>query len=203
MKSLSLVTPHVIFVIGKPGAGKTFFASKFSDTFGAPFVEADKIRRIIAPTPSFAPDEQSLVDQLVMQQMNELFKTKKTFIVEAATEAKIDRLGFAKLARANDYEPFVIWLQTDDDTAYVRATRASRTDKTKLLMPAARYEQLVKRFTAPSDSEKAVVISGKHTYASQARTVLRRLAAPNRPADAAALQVPHRQSLKSNSIKVS
>ncbi len=203
MKSLSLSTPHVIFVIGTPGAGKTYFASKFSDTFRAPYVEADKLRAAIAHEPTYTPEEQEVVDYLVWLQMNELFKTKKTFIVESSTEAKVDRQQLAKLARSHDYEVLTVWVQTDPSTARTRATKPSRLNRGKeLIVPESRYEQLVSRFTPPHASEKPVVISGKHTYASQARAVLKRLAEPNRP-QVAPLQVPDRRSTRGNSIKIS
>ncbi len=206
MKSLSLTTPHVIFVIGMPGVGKTYFATKFSETFGAPFVEADKLRSIATlGQPNFSQDEQSIVDQLVLQQARELFKAKQTFIIEGTTEARIDRQNMSKLAKANGYEPMFVWVQTDSDTARLRATKSGRVNKDKaLILPESRYEYLVKRFTAPTAIENAAVISGKHTYASQARAVLKRLAEPNRPADAV-LQVPSRETLgrKGNSIKIS
>lgn len=202
MKSLSLITPHAIFVIGTPGAGKTQFAEKFSSMFGAPFIEADKLRSAIAYHPNYTPEEQTSVDDLVDLQLKELYKTKQTFVVEASTEAKVDRLDLAKTAKDNGYEPLFIWVQTDPDTSRARATRAGRSNKQKLLiLPEARYEQLVKRFTPPTTGENIVVISGRHTYASQAKTVLKRLAAPNRP-ERTPLQVPKRQMAKNNSIKV-
>lgn len=203
MKSLSLTTPHVLFIIGMPGVGKTYFATKFSETFGAPFVEADRLRSAVTAEPSFDTDEQTVVNQLVHIQMTELLKTKKTFIVETTAEAKVDRHTLAKLARAHDYEPLFIWVQTDPETAYRRATKPSRINKDKtLILPEDRYDHLVKRFTQPAASENVTVISGKHTYASQARVVLKRLAEPNRPAATTALKVPPRQAPKGNSIKV-
>lgn len=202
MKSLSLTTPHVIFVIGLPGAGKTYFAEKFSSTFGAPFVEADRLRSAVSYEPSYTPEEQTVVDTLVEIQMKELFKTKKTFIVEASTEAKVDRLELVKTARTQDYQPMFVWVQTDPDTSRARATRAGRANKNKLLvLPESRYVQLTKRFTPPMLNENTVVISGRHTYASQVKAVLKRLAAPNRPAETP-LQVPKRQTLKGNSIEI-
>ena len=46
MNNLDLTTPRVIFLVGIPGAGKTFFASRFSEEFGAPFIDLEKIRQI-------------------------------------------------------------------------------------------------------------------------------------------------------------
>ncbi|MEO7904367.1 MAG: hypothetical protein ABIR91_01085, partial [Candidatus Saccharimonadales bacterium] len=40
------------------------------------------------------------------------------------------------------------------------------------------YDRVVKRFNAPLPTETFIVISGKHTYASQAKVVLKRLSTP-------------------------
>lgn len=203
MKSLSLSTPRVIFIIGKPGVGKTHFATQFAQTFGAPFVEMDAIlHSMTSGRPSYSKQEQAAANDLVVMQMNQLLKTKKTFVVEASTEAKTDRNKLARVAAAADYEPLFVWVQTDEATAESRATRASRGKKKLLTMSPERFEYLTKRFTAPTQSESPVVISGKHTYSSQARAVLKRLAEPNRPAESAVLQVPKRASTRGNSIKV-
>ncbi|MBH2007087.1 AAA family ATPase [Candidatus Saccharibacteria bacterium] len=203
MKSLSLTTPHVIFVVGKPGVGKTQFATRFSDTFSAPFLEVDKLRDVLGE-PTYSHDEQDVVDRLTLLQLNELLKSKQTFLYEGGTEARIDRQNLAKFVRSKGYESIFVWVQTDDDTAFTRSTRSTRSNKDKtLIIPEERYDYLVKRFTPPaSQDEQPVVISGKHTYASQVRTVLKRLAEPNRPA-VQPLKVPKRQVLKGNSIKIS
>ena len=203
MKSLSLSTPHVIFVVGKPGVGKTQFAARFSDTFSTPFLEVDKLRNVLGE-PTYSSEEQDVVEQLTLLQLNELLKSKQTFLYEGGTEAKIERQNLAKFVKTKGYDSIFVWVQTDDDTAFARATRASRSNKEKtLIIPEQRYDYLAKRFTPPtSQDEQPVVISGKHTYASQVRTVLKRLAQPNRPA-VQPLNVPKRQVLKGNSIKIS
>lgn len=203
MKALNLAVPYVIFVIGKPGVGKTQFATKFSETFGLPYIEADRFRRAIAKEPDFSTAEQEVVDQLMTIQMNELFKTKATFLLEGSTEARTVRQNLAKFTRAQGYEPLFVWVQTDNITARKRATKPTKLNKHKAIMlTPERYEQLAKKFTPPHDSEKPVVISGKHTHGSQIKSVLKRLALKNRP-QAPTLTVPTRQTIKTNSIKIS
>lgn len=203
MKTLNLAVPYVIFVIGKPGVGKTQFATKFSETFKLPYIEADRIRRAISKDPDFSQTEQEIVDQLMTIQMNELFKTKTTFLLEGSTEVKSVRQNLAKFAKTQGYEPLFVWVQTDHATAMTRATKPSRLNKHKaILLSPERFEQLAKKFTPPHETEKAVVISGKHTYGSQIKTVLKRLALKNRP-QSLPLTVPARQTIKTNSIKVS
>lgn len=203
MKELNLAMPYVIFVIGKPGVGKTQFATKFSETFGLPYVEADRLRMAITAQPDFSQAEQESVDQLLTLQMTELFKTKSTFLLEGSTEAKAVRQNLAKFARREGYEPLFVWVQTDPHTAYTRATKPTRLNKHKaIILSEERFEQLTRRFTPPAESEKPVVISGKHTYGSQIKSVLKRLAIKNHP-QSRTLTVPPRQSIKSTSIKVS
>lgn len=202
MKALNLAVPYVIFVIGKPGVGKTQFAMKFSETFGLPYIEADRLRRAISKEPVFSSSEQEIVDQLMTIQMNELFKTKTTFLLEGSTEARSVRQNLAKFTRSQGYEPLFVWVQTDDATAFGRATKSSKLNKHKtLILSPEQYAQLAKKFTPPLESERPVVISGKHTHGSQLKSVLKRLALKNRP-QAPALSVPTRQTIKTNSIKI-
>lgn len=203
MKALNLAMPYVIFVIGKPGVGKTQFAAKFSEMFGLPYIESDRLRRAITTQPSFSTAEQEVVDQLMTLQMSELFKTKTTFLLEGSTEAKTVRQNLAKFAKSQGYEPLFVWVQTDQATAHARATKPSRLNTHKQTpMTQARYDQLSRRFTAPAENEKPVVISGKHTYGSQIKSVLKRLALKNRP-NTPTLTVPPREIIKPGSITVS
>lgn len=202
MKSLSLSVPYVIFVIGKPGVGKTQFATKLAETFNLPYVEADRLRSALTDKPTYSSEEQERVDYLVTIQMSELFKTKSSFILEGGTEAKTVRQNLSKFAKDKGYESLFVWVQTDHQTAYARATKSNRLNKQKtFILSDERYHQLEKRFTAPGVSERPVVISGKHTHGSQIKSVLKRLAVKNRP-EAPKLAVPTRETIKGNSIKV-
>lgn len=204
MKSLSPSRPYVIFVIGKPGVGKTQFATKFADMFNTPYIEADAIRHTITEEPSYSSAEQEIVDHLLTMQMNALFKTKATFIVEGGTEAKVVRQNLAKFAKSNGYESLFVWVQTDRVTAYTRATKPSRQNSHKLfLLSEERYEKIERRFTSPGEGEQTVVISGKHTPVAQIKTVLKRLATDSRPATPSPLTIPARQTPRGNSIRIS
>lgn len=204
MKSLSPSRPYVIFVIGKPGVGKTQFASKFAEMFNTPYIEADAIRHTITENPTYSSTEQDVVDRLLTMQMNALFKTKATFIIEGGTEAKVVRQNLAKFAKTNGYESLFVWIQTDRNTAYIRATKPTRQNSHKLfLLSQERFEKMERRFTNPGDGEQYVVISGKHTPVAQIKTVLKRLAADSRPTTSAQLTIPARQTPRGNSIRIS
>jgi predicted kinase len=172
MKSLSLHKPHLLVIVGIPGSGKTFFASQFADTFNAPFIHYDAIQATGEPPLSEA-DTAAIAGVL----FNELVKTKQTIIIEGPGETRTERAALAKEAHKHGYEPLFVWVQTEPATANIRAVQGVRGGTNTRITQDA-FEASVKRFTALSSVEKPVVISGKHTYASQAKMVLKRLVAP-------------------------
>lgn len=168
MKSLSLSQPHVIIMVGVPGSGKSFFAEKFADTFRAPHVSFDKIAAITGA---------EAAEELAQYQLDELFKTNQSIIVDGIADLKTERLELARKARSHGYEPLLVWVQIDPSSAEQRSTRRTKDQPTPRLS-VEEYEWRLKRFSPPSAIEKPVVISGKHTYATQAKVVLKKLSAP-------------------------
>lgn len=168
MKHLSLSQPHVIVMVGIPGSGKTFFAEKFADTFSAPYVNYQKIAAHTASS--------TAAETLVQYQLDELLKTHQSIIFEGDADTRVARAELAKKAKKAGYETLLVWVQTDAATARARAAKAAKDAGQTL--DSDDHDRKVKRFTAPTASEKPVVLSGKHTYASQAKVALQRLSAP-------------------------
>jgi predicted kinase len=165
MKSLSLSQPHLIILTGVKGSGKTHFAEKFAETFNAPYVSREHVAKL-------TPDDTS-IEKIIVYQLGELLKTKQPLIVDGLGTTRTERVELTRKAREAGYETMLIWVQTDPITARGRAMKASK----KQLTPEE-YDRAAKRFTPPNTVEKPVVISGKHTYASQAKVILKKLTAP-------------------------
>lgn len=163
MKLQSLQQPHAIIMVGTPGSGKTQFAQKFSEMFEAPFINLAYIAQR-ASTPEAAAE-------LAYTQLTELLKTKSTIVLELSTDTRTRRTEIAKIVKQAGFNPLFVWVQVDEQTA------KQRTLKAKTLAPEE-FEAQIKQFSAPHQTERALVISGKHTYGAQARAVLRRLTEP-------------------------
>lgn len=176
MKSLSPGSPHAIVMVGIAGSGKTFFAEKFADTFGAPYISADKLAEN-------AKDNESTTS-LVRSMLAELMKTKQSIVIDAGGDTRRARSEFAKFLREYGYTPLFVWVQIDQETARQRTGR-KKSD--------VDFDKTLQRFSTPHPSEKPVVISGKHTYASQAKIILKRLSAP-RAENSSHQRPPTRQS---------
>ena len=181
MKSLSLSRPLVIMVIGLPGSGKSFFSRQFAEMFGAPLVSGDFIRHSISAQSTFDTDEDALVGTLVEAQVGELLKTGKTFIIDGSVNARTMRTSIERLANSHGYGKLTIWVQTDEPTSFARSHKRSEKRAGDIYndpMDQHAFLRYRKQFTAPTRTENIVVISGKHTFATQARVVLKKLVSP-------------------------
>lgn len=194
MKSLNLAQPQMLMIAGNPGAGKSFFARQFSETFDAPVVSVDRIRFELFANPTFSSDEADLVWRIAGYIIEELLKTNRSFVVDGGCNSRAERLRLSQSARRAGYAAPIIWVQTDVATCRVRALKRNpekrSDDKYNASLTEEIFDNLVRRFTEPTH-EKHVVISGKHTYGTQARMVLRKLVA-DREADA---EEAHRQEI--------
>jgi predicted kinase len=170
MKSLSLSKPHLIIMVGVPGSGKSFFADKFAETFHAPIVSREKIAAHLG-------HEAKEADLVAHDQLHELLKTQQSIIVDGIADNRTTRSELARKARSTGYETLLVWVQTDPATAKSRSTRKS-ADTNSRVLPGEHYDRAAKQFTPPTAVEKPVVISGKHTYATQAKVILKKLSEP-------------------------
>lgn len=165
MKSLELNKPHLLIVVGLPGAGKSFFAKQFGETFGAPYVDYGRYHELTG--------SQHVGDVVATDMLGQLFLTKQTIVIEGRGETKQDRLILAKVAATKGYKPLFIWVQTEPQTTIKRVVNAPGAPYTR-----DEYDMRVEAFVPLERAEPQIVISGKHTFASQAKMVLKRLVTP-------------------------
>lgn len=163
MKSLQLDKPHAIVMVGIAGSGKTFFAHKFAEMFNAPYIDQSALYE-------HARDDQSAFE-LAKLLLGEVVKTKRSVILELDTSTKTSRLELSRALKKAGYTPLFVWVQIDHETAQNRSMKNNA-------MSAGEHDELVRRFSPPATNERPLVISGKHTYATQARIVLKKLSTP-------------------------
>lgn len=183
MKPLTLTpaNPYLIVLMGIPGAGKTQFAEHFAKMFSAPFVNTEDLQRVAAVT-----DEQAATLGLYLTE--QVLRAQRTFIYEGPTHTYAHRAEIARLVKAAGFKPLLVWVQTESIEAKRRSLRARK-------YTGQQFDAYVSEFQPPSEAEKPVVISGKHTFTTQVKVVLRHLASgarPNRPEPPKPPQAPPR-----------
>lgn len=187
MRALSLSQPHLLITVGIPGSGKSFFAERFAATFQAPYVNYDTILAI-------SGDNTTMSDIYAGYLLRELFKTNHTIVFDGPTSTHAERAALRDLASSAGYASLFIWVQTDKETAKARFIKTGR--QLGRHATSTQFEALARGFVAPTAREyPAVVISGKHTYATQAKAVLKNLALSKQAARA---EKPHSHSIPVN-----
>lgn len=187
MKPLSLTRPHLIVMVGISGAGKSQFAAQFADVFKAPFVSRDAVLGQLSTKLTTDRDQLKTANRVTEFFLNQLLKTGQTIVFDGASDSRAERAQLSKVAKEAGYESLFVWVQTDPAEA---KRRAVKLNKAKSVTPEE-YEASLSRFYVPTANENVVVISGKHTFASQLKIVLKRLSG-NRAEAVAHTNVPPR-----------
>jgi gluconate kinase len=151
-------------MVGIPGSGKTTFAEHFAKTFQAPYINPGSIAEKIGL-------DADATEKVTLLLFEELLKTNRTLVYEGSTFTKAQRSELTKHVAKAGYKTVTVWVQTEPYEAKRRATRKLNP----LALSSDEYENAVRRFENPTAAEKPVVISGKHTYTTQLKTVLKHL----------------------------
>ena len=139
-------------------SGKSVFAERFSEQFRAPHLNLTSLER-----------DHNIPRKSILVIIKELAKCKQTIILEGGIGTEADRTEVRTLLRESGYSPALVWIQTDLLTIKKRM-KSKFGDKSKTV-----FDQETAKLEAPEESEHPIVISGKHTFESQLRTVLANL----------------------------
>lgn len=150
-------------MVGMPGSGKSAFARQFAATFNAPLIDYVSLGQLVRGDLELA---YGVADYVVDQ----LLKTNQSVIIDGPGDKQADRREIVRLAHHHGYTPLFIWVQTEPTTAENRAVRQKGATMSK-----AEYDERVAGFEFLTNVEPVLVISGKHTFATQARIVLKKL----------------------------
>lgn len=155
------VKPRALLVFGAPCSGKTTFAEKFSKKFGLAHYNLDDLK-----------SEHGFTNENILVIVEQILKTRQTIVVEGMLDTERDRMEVRNILRKNGYTPSLIWIQTD-----VATIRSRLKSKFKSVSKAKKfYDTAVSEMEAPSDSEHAIILSGKHTFETQTKHVVTGLA---------------------------
>lgn len=153
--------PRALLIFGAPCSGKTTFGEKFAQRFDLAYFDFDEIK-----------EKHRLTRKMILLIVELLTRTGKNLVLEGGLATEKERAELRNVLRASGYEPTLIWLQTD--MATIRLRMKSRYKSVSAAREA--YDVAVSILEAPTEIEKPLILSGKHTFETQARHVLAGLA---------------------------
>ncbi len=162
---------------GYPGSGKTFFARQLTDHFQAAHVYGDRVRGELFEKPQYDKEENDVVGQLMDYMTGEFLSAGLSVVYDVNAMRVSQRRLLRDAARRAHAEPILVWFQIDHETAFTRAgNRDRRRSDDKFAGPndRATLERIAGAMQNPQN-EDYIVVSGKHTFATQLSAFFKRL----------------------------
>lgn len=175
---LELTPPLLILTMGYPGSGKSFFARQFSEQYKLACLSEDRLRYELFEKPLFNRDEQDIISRVYEYGLEQLMSTGVSVVCDGSFSNAKERKRLGEFAHKNGYKTLLVWLQTDINTSYTRASRRDRRNidsKYAFALERNIFERLAGAVEKPAEKEQSVVISGKHAFRGQSLTVLRKI----------------------------
>ncbi len=153
--------PRALLIFGAPCSGKTTFAEKFAKKFGLAYYDFSQLMN----DGNFSRENLLVVLEL-------LARTGQTLVIEGGINTEKERIEFRNILREHEYNPALVWLQTDVATIRNRMkVRHRSVSKAK-----EAYDKAVNEIEAPAENEHPIILSGKHTFETQTKHVIAGLA---------------------------
>lgn len=177
MSKIVLNKPVLICLYGYPGSGKSYVARNLSEVLQSVHVSADRIRNELFENPRYDAQENAIVSHLMNYMCEEFLSAQVSVVYDTNALRIAQRRKLRELARRHKAQYLLIWLQVDIDSAFARTqSRDRRTSDDRYAEPQtkATFDAQVSGMQNPQ-GEDYLVISGKHTFATQKSAIVNRL----------------------------
>jgi predicted kinase len=175
---ISLAKPVLICLYGFPGSGKSYVARNLADSVQIAHVSGDRIRSELFENPRYDAQENAIISHLMNYMTHEFLNSGVSVVYDTNSLRVAQRRTLRELARTNKADYLLIWLQIDPDTAYARTQdRDRRTADDRFSQPQDEntFNRTLSGMQNPQLGEEYLVISGKHSFATQKNAVVNRL----------------------------
>ncbi len=153
--------PRALLIFGAPCSGKTAFAERFAKKFDLAYYDFDEIKA-----------KYNLSRKNILLLVSLIARTGKTLMIEGGLATEKEREEMRNILRMAGYDPTLIWVQTDVATIRLRMkVKYGGAAKAKEV-----YDASIESLEAPTEIERPIILSGKHTFETQTKHVLAGLA---------------------------
>lgn len=178
MSKLQPNQPVLILLYGFPGSGKTYFSRQFAEAFEAAHLEQDRIRHELFEQPRYTKQENFALNRIMEYMTGEFLSAGISVIFDMNALRISQRRTLRELARKHKAATTVVWFQIDADTSFIRNAKRDRRkhdDHYAVGYDVEAFKQLAGYMQHPEPTEDFVVVSGKHSFAGQLSSVLKKL----------------------------
>jgi len=175
---LTTVKPVLFVMMGLPGAGKTHTATFLAEKLRGFHIEADEFRQELFEEPDRSPNQDQVVNRISVLLLEKFMNKNINIILDANSNSKNARRQYTSLAKKYNYKTILVWVQTDIDTSYYRASSRDRRradDRHSVQVDESTFERLMKELQAPLQHDDYVVVSGKHVFNTQLNSIIKKL----------------------------
>lgn len=151
---------RAILIFGAPCSGKTTFAEKFAQKFGLAYYDYNELV------------EDGFSHEAILRILELITRTRQTIVLEGGIDTENDRAELRNMLRKHGYEPSLIWVQTDIATLRMRL----KTKYRSVAKAKEYFDTVTAEMEAPSDFERPIILSGKHTFETQTKHAITGLA---------------------------
>ena len=177
VKKVILNKPVLICLYVYPGSGKSFLARNLISSIQMINVNAERVRNELFERPRYDAQENAVIAHLMNYMSEEFLNSGVGVVYDANVTRMAQRRRLRELAKKSHAEYLLVWLQIDVDSAFARTQqRDRRTNDDRYAEPQTRttFDQKLTDMQNPQN-ENYLVLSGKHSFASQKGAILNKL----------------------------
>jgi predicted kinase len=115
-----VVEPPFIVLSGLPGTGKSHLSSQLSRHLRAVAIEADSMRKLLHPRPTYAPEESYYLFTLIHRLIDELLGKNLPVILDATNLSERNREYLYNIAQRRRARLILVWVEAPPSLVQAR-----------------------------------------------------------------------------------
>ena len=177
MSKIELSKPVLIYFYGFPGAGKSYVSRSLGNVLKIAHINGDRIRSELFQNPRYDAQENSIIYHLMNYMSEEFLSAGISVLYDMNSVRLTTRRQLRDMAKKHKADSLMIWLQIDPESAFYRTqNRDRRTSDDRYSQDHTQesFNQQLNTMQNPQ-AEEYLVISGKHSFATQKGAIVNRL----------------------------